>query len=152
METGGNKKMNELKVKKLDPMAKLPTYGSSDAAGMDLYALKGSEIDAGETVMIHTGIAMAIPKGYVGLIYARSGLACKNDLAPANKVGVIDADYRGEIIVALHNHGKLNRVVMNGDRIAQMVITPYVTCTPYEVEELDDTERGDGGFGSTGQN
>lgn len=144
--------MNELKVKKLDPMAKLPTYGSSDAAGMDLYALKGSEIDAGETVMIHTGIAMAIPKGYVGLIYARSGLACKNDLAPANKVGVIDADYRGEIIVALHNHGKLNRVVMNGDRIAQMVITPYVTCTPYEVEELDDTERGDGGFGSTGQN
>ncbi len=139
-----------MKIKKLNPEAKLPTYGSTDAAGMDLYAVAGGEIKAGETVMIGTGIAMAIPKGYVGLIYARSGLACKQDLAPANKVGVIDADYRGEIIVALHNHGKEDRLVQAGDRIAQMVITPYETVALEEVDELDDTDRGAGGFGSTG--
>ena len=139
-------------VKLLDPRAKVPTYGSADAAGADIYALTDGPvtIEPGQTVVIHTGVAFAIPKGYVGLVYARSGMATKQGLAPANKVGVIDADYRGELMVALHNHGGEPRVVNHGDRIAQMVITPYLTARFEVAEELDDTVRGTGGFGSTG--
>ena len=138
---------------KLSPDATAPSYGSSCAAGADLYALLNREITihAGETVMIHTGIALELPEGFVGLIYARSGLACKRDLAPANKVGVIDSDYRGELIVALHNHGKIDQTILPGERIAQLVITPYLTANFIEATSLSDTERGDGGFGSTGR-
>ncbi len=140
-------------VKLLDPRAKLPTYGSADAAGADLYALTGSPVTIapGETVLIHTGIALAIPKGYAGLVYARSGISCKRGLAPANKVGVIDADYRGEVMIYLHNHGAVPQVVEDGDRVAQLVITPYLTAEFALAEELDDTRRGDGGFESTGR-
>ena len=140
-------------IKKLDDKAILPTYGSASAAGADLYALADAPIviEAGKTVLVHTGISMAIPEGYVGLIYARSGLACKRDLAPANKVGVIDSDYRGEIMVALHNHGTSPQTVENGERIAQIVFTPYVAATFNVTDELDNTDRGTGGFGSTGR-
>ncbi len=140
-------------VKLLDPRAKLPAYGSAAAAGADLYALTDGpvEIAPGGTALIRTGIALAVPEGYVGLIYARSGLATKQGLAPANKVGVIDADYRGEILVALHNHGDAPQVVEDGDRVAQLVIAPYLTAQFQEAEELDGTERGGGGFGSTGR-
>lgn len=139
-------------VKLLDPRAKVPAYGSADAAGADLYALTDSPVivASGETVLIHTGLALAIPKGYVGLIYARSGLATKQGLAPANKVGVIDADYRGELMVSLYNHSGEERIVNNGDRIAQLVIAPYLTAAFEVAENLDDTVRGAGGFGSTG--
>ena len=139
-------------VKLLDPRAKLPAYGSPDAAGADLYALTDGPIviAPGQTVLIHTGIALAIPKGYVGLVYARSGLATKQGLAPANKVGVIDADYRGERMVSLHNHSGEARTVDQGDRIAQLVIAPYLTAQFAPAEELDNTARGSGGFGSTG--
>lgn len=141
-----------LPVKRLDPRAKLPAYGSADAAGADLYALTDGPvaIRPGETVLIHTGLAMAIPRGYVGLVYARSGLATKQGLAPANKVGVIDADYRGELMVSLHNHSQETRTVECGDRIAQLVIAPYLTAQFAEAEDLDATGRGAGGFGSTG--
>ena len=107
-------------------------------------------IRAGETALIHTGIAMAIPAGLAGLIYARSGLACKKGLAPANKVGVIDSDYRGEIMVALHNHSSQDILVESGERVAQMIVTPYLVAAYTEVEQLDETVRGSGGFGSTG--
>ncbi len=139
-------------VKLLDPRAKLPAYGSADAAGADLYALADEPVTIapGQTVLIHTGIALAIPQGYVGLVYARSGLATKQGLAPANKVGVIDADYRGELMVALHNHGGEPRTVQSGDRVAQLVIAPYLTAQFQPADELDDTQRGEGGFGSTG--
>lgn len=139
-------------VKLLDPQAKVPSYGSADAAGADLYALTDAPVTIapGETVLIHTGLAVAIPQGYVGLIYARSGMATKQGLAPANKVGVIDADYRGELMVALHNHSSEVRTVSSGDRIAQMVIAPYLTAAFEVCEDLDDTARGAGGFGSTG--
>lgn len=140
-----------MKIKKLVPEAILPTYGSEDAAGMDLYAVSGAEIVPGETAMISTGIAAEIPKGYVGLVFARSGLACKQGLAPANKVGVIDADYRGEIKVALHNHSAEIRKVNPGDRVAQMAILPYLKVDIEEAAELSDTDRGAGGFGSTGK-
>lgn len=138
---------------KLSPDAIAPSYGSASAAGADLYALleKETVIPAGETVMIHTGIAMEIPDGFVGLIYARSGLASKRNLAPANKVGVIDSDYRGELIVALHNHGKVDQTILPGERIAQLVIAPYLTANFIESTSLSDTERGEGGFGSTGR-
>lgn len=146
--------MNTVKLKfmKLDERAKVPSYGTEFAAGADLYACMDEPvtIHAGETEFIHTGIAMAIPVGLVGLIYARSGLACKKGLAPANKVGVIDSDYRGEIMVALHNHSSEDILVESGERVAQMVITPYIMAEYEESEELDDTVRGDGGFGSTG--
>ena len=140
-------------VKLLDPRAKPPAYGSADAAGADLYALADGpvEISPGETALIRTGIAVAVPQGYVGLVYARSGMACKRGLAPANKVGVIDADYRGEVMVYLHNHGSWPQTVEDGDRIAQLVITPYLTAQFERVDELDDTQRGSGGFGSTGR-
>lgn len=139
-------------VKKLDPRAKLPAYGSADAAGADLYALTDSPVTIapGETVLIHTGLAFAIPQGYVGLVYARSGLATKQGLAPANKVGVIDADYRGELMVSLHNHSAEIRTVNDGDRLAQLVVTPYLTAQFILTDELNDTQRGNGGFGSTG--
>lgn len=143
-----------VKVKKLNPNAKLPTYGTEFSAGADLYACLGQDsvtIGAGETVFIHTGIALEIPSHLVGLVYARSGLACKQGLAPANKVGVVDSDYRGEIMIATHNHSNEARTVKNGDRIAQIVFTPYVSATLVECAELDDTVRGTGGFGSTGK-
>ena len=143
-----------INVKKLNENAKLPAYGSEYAAGADLYACEETpvEIPAGETRFIHTGIAVELPLGTVGLVYARSGLACKQDLAPANKVGVIDCDYRGEIMVAIHNHGKESRTVNGGDRIAQLVVAPYYVAQFTEADELSDTVRGAGGFGSTGKN
>ncbi len=145
--------MKNIPVKILRAGAKLPTYGSAEAAGADLYACLGADmvIEPGKTVFIPTGFAMAVPKGCAGLIYARSGMACKRDLAPANKVGVIDSDYRGEIIVALHNHGQQTQTVSNHERIAQMVITPVLTPEYALCDDLDDTDRGAGGFGSTGQ-
>ena len=143
----------QVNIKRLSPDAKIPAYGSAEAAGADLYALTEGDvvIEKGETKIIHTGIAMEIPKGYVGLIYARSGLATKKGLAPANKVGVIDSDYRGEIMVALHNHSDAAKTVENGERIAQIVLTPYLSATFSETDSLSDTERGESGFGSTGQ-
>ena len=141
-------------IKKLDKNAKIPAYGSEYAAGADLYACLNEEvtIPAGETAVIPTGIALELSVGYAGLIYARSGLATKQGLAPANKVGVVDCDYRGEVKVALHNHSKEARTVAPGDRIAQLVITPYITAVFEEKDELSSTERGAGGFGSTGKN
>ena len=143
----------QIPVKKLKNNAILPTYGSPEAAGADLYACLDApvQIAPGKTVFVPTGIAMEIPRGYAGLAYARSGLACKQDLAPANKVGVIDSDYRGEFMIALHNHGSEVRTVSHGDRIAQLVITPVYTPGFREVVELSDTQRGAGGFGSTGK-
>ena len=145
--------MDKIPVKRLKPNAILPTYGSAEAAGADLYACLSEPVTIapGQTMFIPTGIAMEIPRGYAGLAYARSGLACKQDLAPANKVGVIDSDYRGEFMIALHNHGREVRTVSHGDRIAQLVITPVYTPGFYEVESLSDTSRGVGGFGSTGK-
>ena len=142
-----------VKIKKLKDNAIIPTYGSEFAAGADLYAAidEAVTIEAGETKLIPTGIALAIPAGFAGLIYARSGLASKRGLAPANKVGVIDADYRGEVMVALHNHGKEAQTIEAGERIAQMVIAPYITANFILSSELDETERGEGGFGSTGR-
>lgn len=139
-------------IKKLDNKAVLPTYGSEYSAGADLYACLDEELvlQPGETKMIHTGIAMEIPIGYAGLIYARSGLASKRGLAPANKVGVVDSDYRGEFMVALHNHSSQPQAVAPGERIAQLVITPVLAVDFNEVNELEETVRGAGGFGSTG--
>ncbi len=143
----------KMNIKKLNENAIVPTYGSEFAAGADLYACEGGEvtIEAGQTKLIHTGIAMEIPVGLVGLIYARSGLACKRGLAPANKVGVIDSDYRGEIMVALHNHGAEAQTIADGERIAQIVFAPYYAAELEVVDELGDTVRGEGGFGSTGR-
>lgn len=145
--------MEPIRVKLLKSNAKLPTYGSLEAAGADLYACLDVEIKIapGESAFVPTGLAMEIPQGYAGLIYARSGLACKRGLAPANKVGVIDSDYRGEFIVVLHNHGNDVQVIANGERIAQLVITPVITPGFTEVEDLTDTKRAAGGFGSTGK-
>ena len=139
-------------IKLLNDKAIMPTYGSIDAAGADLYA----NIDDKETILPHetkfikTGIAMAIPKGLMGLLFARSGLASKRGLAPANKVGVVDSDYRGEILVALHNHTDMEQSIEPGERIAQMVFVPYVKGIFEEVNDLEETTRGSGGFGSTG--
>ena len=143
----------KLCFKKLDPRATVPTYGSDLAAGADLRAVLDAPvtIKPNESVLIHTGIAVAIPAGYVGLVYARSGIACKRGLAPSNKVGVIDADYRGEIMVSLHNHGTTEQAIDPDERIAQMVITPFIHCEYEEADNLDNTERGTGGFGSTGR-
>ncbi|MDD3164960.1 MAG: dUTP diphosphatase [Oscillospiraceae bacterium] len=139
-------------IKKLHPSAALPTYGSAYAAGADLRACLDAPVTLapGETVVIPTGLAMEIPAGFAGLIYARSGLATKKGLAPANKVGVVDADYRGEVKVALHNHSAAVQVVEPSERIAQLVITPFLTAQFLETETLTDTGRGAGGFGSTG--
>lgn len=143
----------DVKIKKLREGAIVPTYGSEFAAGADLYACldEAVVIEAGETKLIPTGLAFEIPSGYAGFIYARSGLASKRGLAPANKVGVVDADYRGEVMVALHNHGKEAQTVESGERVAQMVIAPFVTANFVLADELDDTVRGEGGFGSTGR-
>lgn len=145
--------MGEIRVKRLRDGAMLPTYGSTGAAGADLYACLTQDVTIlpGETAFIPTGIAIEVPEGCAGLVYARSGLACKKGLAPANKVGVIDSDYRGEILVALHNHGGESRTIGNGERIAQMLITPVLTPAYVEAESLSDTVRSGGGFGSTGK-
>ena len=145
--------MEKISVEKLRPGAVLPTYGTEYSAGADLYACLDAPviIEPGKTVMIPTGLAMELPAGYAGLIYARSGLSVKRGLAPANKVGVIDADYRGEFMVALLNHGSTAQTVEHGERIAQLVITPVFTPGFTEVAELSDTARGAGGFGSTGK-
>ncbi len=145
--------MDTIRVKKLNNNAILPTYGSLEAAGADLYACLENPvtIQPGESAFIPTGLSMELPKGYAGLIYARSGLACKKGLAPANKVGVIDSDYRGEFMVVLHNHGSVPQEISHGERIAQLVITPVFTPGFTEVEELTDTARSAGGFGSTGK-
>ena len=142
----------QIKIKKHLNEAKLPVYCSASAAGADLYALSehAIRIGANETAIVHTGLAAEIPEGYVGLIFARSGLATKKGLAPANKVGVIDSDYRGEIRVALHNDSKYMQSVEPYERVAQLVIMPYVCADIVEADELSDTERGEGGFGSTG--
>ena len=140
-------------VKKLNENAILPTYGSANAAGADLYACLDADvtIEPGDTYLVKTGLAMELPEGYAGLIYARSGLAAKRGLAPANKVGVVDSDYRGEIMVALHNHGKEAQTISHGERIAQLVVTPYIAADFALTEDLSDTARGEGGFGSTGK-
>lgn len=145
--------MSTIRVKKLNEQAILPTYGSEEAAGADLYACLDAPltVEPGATVWIPTGLAMEIPRGCAGLVYARSGMACKKGLAPANKVGVIDSDYRGPVTVVLHNHGSEAQTISHGERIAQLVITPVVTPA-YEVcETLSETDRGQGGFGSTGK-
>lgn len=136
----------------LSERAHLPTYGTEHSAGADLYALleEDIEIAPGETALIGTGIALALPRGTVGLIFARSGLATRRGLAPANKVGVIDSDYRGEIKVALHNHSNRVATVCPNERIAQLMIVPYLTAEFCPVDQLDETARGEGGFGSTG--
>ncbi len=145
--------MEQIRVKRLKDKAILPTYGSMEAAGADLYACLDAPVTIapGESTFIPTGLAMEIPKGYAGLIYARSGLACKRGLAPANKVGVVDSDYRGEFMVVLHNHGGLPQTIDHAERIAQLVITPVFTPGFTEVDDLTDTQRAGGGFGSTGK-
>ena len=145
--------MQTVQVKKLKPNAVLPTYGSEFSAGADLYACLDSavKIPAGETLLIPTGLSMEIPEGFAGLIYARSGLASKKGLAPANKVGVVDADYRGEVMVALHNHSKVDAEILSSERIAQLVIAPFLKADFKAVDELSETVRGTGGFGSTGR-
>ena len=145
--------MSVIRVKKLNDKAILPTYGSAEAAGADLYACLDAPVTVqpGETAWIPTGIALEVPKGCAGLVYARSGLGVKRGLAPANKVGVIDSDYRGQIHVVLLNHGKTEQTIQHGERIAQFLITPVLTPAYEEAEELSDTDRGAGGFGSTGK-
>lgn len=145
--------MSQIRVKKLSPNAILPTYGSAEAAGADLYACLSEAVTVapGETAWIPTGIALEVPKGCAGLVYARSSLGAKRGLAPANKVGVIDSDYRGEIRVVLLNHSSQVQTVQPGERVAQFLITPVLTPRYVEVEELTDTDRGAGGFGSTGK-
>lgn len=144
--------MPRVNIKKLRENAVIPTYGSQFAAGADLYACLDDDltIEPAQTKLVPTGIAAEIPEGYAGLIYARSGIASKRGLAPANKVGVVDADYRGEIMVALHNHSDIPQSIAKDERIAQLVIAPFLSVEFNEVEELSDTVRGAGGFGSTG--
>ena len=142
----------KVNVKRLTPTAKLPTYGSAFAAGADLYSDEGAfTVAPGETYLVHTGVSVEIPEGYAGFVHARSGMATKRGLAPANKVGVIDADYRGEVMVALHNHSNEPRTVEAGERVAQLVIAPFLKAEFEEAESLTETERGAGGFGSTGR-
>ena len=142
----------KVRIKKLNEKAVTPTYGTQYSAGADLYNLEGDAvtIPAHSTLLIHTGISAEIPEGYCGLIFARSGLASKRGLAPANKVGVIDADYRGEIMIALHNHTDRTQTVEGGERVAQLAIVPFLKAEFEEVDELSVTVRGAGGFGSTG--
>ena len=145
--------MDTINIKKVHPEATVPTYGTDGAAGADLYACLDTpvRIDPGDDGIIPTGITVEIPKGYAGLIYARSGMACKRGLAPANKVGVIDSDYRGEIIIVLHNHSNETEYIYDKDRIAQFVLTPVLTPRFNLCEELSDTVRASGRFGSTGK-
>ena len=142
-----------MNIKRMDKRAILPTYGTKYSAGADLYALLDEDlvIAPSETVLVHTGICMEIPTGLVGLVFARSGLAKTQGLEPANKVGVIDSDYRGEIMVPLHNHTKEEKVIKHGERIAQIIFMPYIMEQFDEVDELSETVRGEGGFGSTGR-
>ena len=142
-----------VKIKKLNPDATLPKYGTPYSAGADLYACEGRAIEIAphESVFIHTGVAVELPEGTVGLVYARSGLACKRGIAPSNKVGVIDSDYRGEIIVSLHNHSDISVTIADKERIAQLVVTPYIVADFEETDELSESVRGSGGFGSTGK-
>lgn len=142
----------EVRIKKLRADAVVPTYGSEFSAGADLYACEEATVTIAphETALIHTGLSFEIPEGYGGFIYARSGLATKKGLAPANKVGVIDADYRGEVMVSLHNHTNTPQSVEPGERVAQMVIAPFLKAEFTVAEKLSDTVRGTGGFGSTG--
>lgn len=141
-----------IRIKKLDEKAITPTYGTEYSAGADLYVLSDMpvEIKSHETVFLHTGISVEIPEGYCGLVFARSSMGAKRGLAPANKVGVIDADYRGEVMVALHNHSDRDQIVYPGERVAQLAIVPFLKAEFEEVSELSDTVRGVGGFGSTG--
>ena len=145
--------MEMIRVKKLRTGAKLPSYGTAEAAGADLYACLDNSVtlEPGESAFIPTGIALEVPRGCAGLIYARSGMACKRGLAPANKVGVVDSDYRGEITVVLHNHGAVTQTIEHGERIAQFIITPVLTPAYGFADELSDTQRDKGGFGSTGK-
>ena len=145
--------MEKINVKLLRVGAQMPTYGSAEAAGADIYACLEAPItiEPGCTYMVPTGFALEVPKGCAGLIYARSSMGAKRGLAPANKVGVIDSDYRGEVLVALHNHSLIPQTVAPGERVAQLLITPVFTPGFCQVEELDDTARGAGGFGSTGK-
>lgn len=142
----------QVRIKKLNQKAIIPTYGSQFSAGADLYACTDAEvtIEPGKTVIIPTGLSFEIPAGFAGLIYARSGLATKKGLAPANKVGVIDADYRGEVMVSLYNQSDMPQTIEPGERLAQMVITPFLKADFCVSDELSDTVRGSGGFGSTG--
>lgn len=144
--------MNKFDVKflKINDDAIIPTYGTLFSAGADLYSVEEVKIDAGDTKIIHTGIILEIPEGYGGFVFARSSLASKRGLAPANKVGVIDSDYRGEIMVSLHNHSNESQVVEKGERVAQIVFMPYAMANFIQTEDLSKTERGEGGFGSTG--
>lgn len=143
----------KIKIKKLTDTAKTPTRGSEHAAGYDMYAdvKEDVQIKPHATVKIGTGLTMEIPDGYFGAIFARSGLAAKEGLRPANCVGVCDSDYRGEYIVAIHNDSEETRTITAGERIAQLVVMPYLPVTFDEVTELTDTNRGEGGFGSTGK-
>ena len=145
--------MNPIRVKKLKENAIMPTYGTCEAAGADMYACLDAPvlIAPGNSVFVPTGLSMEIPQGYAGLIYARSGLACKRGLAPANKVGVVDSDYRGEFMIVLHNHSNEPQTIDHGERIAQLVITPVFTPGFVEVDDLSATQRAAGGFGSTGK-
>ena len=142
----------KINIKKLCDNAIVPTYGSQYSAGADLYAAIDTPVTIGpnETYLVKTGIAMEIPTGYVGLVFARSGLASKRGLAPANKVGVIDSDYSGEIMVALHNHSTVPQTIEAAERIAQISIVPFLSAEFAVVDELSETERAAGGFGSTG--
>ena len=146
--------MQQVRIKLLNENAKVPTYGTNYAAGADIYACinETQTINPGETKLINTGFSVEIPEGYAGLIYARSGISIKRGLAPANKVGVVDSDYRGEIMVALYNQSSEIREIEPGERIAQLIVTPYLKVDFIESDELDDTSRGSGAFGSTGKN
>ncbi|MDD3341668.1 MAG: dUTP diphosphatase [Bacilli bacterium] len=146
--------INEINVnvKKIKEEAHIPFYATEEAAGADLYAVleESVTIKPNETFLVPTGLTFEFPKGIVGLVYARSGLASKKGLAPANKVGVVDSDYRGEVMVALHNHSAIEQTIENGERVAQFVIMPYFKANYKEVEDINETDRGTGGFGSSG--
>ena len=141
--------MERIRIKYFTDIDKLEKIETGD--WVDLRSAEDVELKVGEFRLISLGVAMELPKGYAGLIYARSGLACKRGLAPANKVGVVDSDYRGEFMIVLHNHGNCPQTIEHGERIAQLVITPVFTPGFVEIEELSDTKRSDGGFGSTGK-
>ena len=151
--SASKQKQMKVGIKKLSENAIIPSYGSEFAAGADLYACINADLQIAPhaTVLVPTGVALELPLGYAGLIYARRGLASKRGLAPANKLGVVDCDYRGEVTVALHNHSSIPQTVAVGERVAQLVITPYITAEFVQTEELSETARGAGGFGSTGR-
>ena len=140
-----------MKIKKLDEKAVIPKRGSASAAGYDIYSIEDTILKAGETALIRTGLAMEIPENYFGGVFARSGLAVKEGIRPANCVAVIDADYRGELKVPLHNDSKEDRNITEGERIAQLVILPFLPVEFEETDTLSETDRGEGGFGSTGK-